>query len=95
VASGGDRPRYEPLTGHDERVRAVAVGQLDGRPVIVSGGFGGTVRSWDARTGAPGLLIDLGSVVRGLALSSVPPRLVVSTSQGLIVIDLSRPGARS
>ena len=28
----------EPLTGHDDTVYAVAVGELDGRAVIVSGG---------------------------------------------------------
>jgi hypothetical protein len=34
-------------------VRAVAVCTVDGRPALVSGGDDGTVRRWDATTGAP------------------------------------------
>jgi WD40 repeat protein len=43
----------EPLTGHDDTVTAVAVGQRHGQPVIVSGGFDATVRVWDLETGSP------------------------------------------
>ena len=32
---------------------AVAVGELDGRPVVISGSDDGTVRVWDLATGAP------------------------------------------
>ena len=35
------------------RVTAVAVGELDGRPVVVSGGGDATVRVWDLATGDP------------------------------------------
>ena len=41
----------DPLTGHTDWVRAVAVADVDGRPVIVTGGDDGTVRRWDATTG--------------------------------------------
>ena len=50
--------RGEPFAGHTSQVNAVAVGEVDGTPVAVSGGDGsgggwsGTVRVWDLRTGA-------------------------------------------
>ena len=52
LASGA--PRGEPLPGHKGWVHSVAVGTLENRPVIVSGGswFDGTVRVWDLASGA-------------------------------------------
>ncbi len=47
------RPAYGPLVGHENAVKAVAVGLLGGRHVIVSGSFDNTIRLWDALTGAP------------------------------------------
>ncbi|MET8338648.1 WD40 repeat domain-containing serine/threonine-protein kinase [Streptosporangium canum] len=44
----GDR-----LAGPQKWILSLAVGQLDGRPVVVSGGYDGTVRIWDMATGAP------------------------------------------
>ncbi len=38
---------------HHEQVNAVAVAELDGRPVVISGSSDGTVRVWDLATGAP------------------------------------------
>jgi WD40 repeat protein len=36
-----------------DSVQAVAVGELDGRPVAVSGAYDGTVRVWDLARGSP------------------------------------------
>ena len=47
-------PVGDPFTGHTGAVNAVAIGQVEGRPVIVSGGGDATVRVWDAATGDPG-----------------------------------------
>ena len=46
-------PVGEPLTGHTGAVCAVAVGALDGRPVVITGSGDGTVRVWDLATGTP------------------------------------------
>jgi WD40 repeat protein len=44
-------PQGEPFTSHTDWVTAVAVGELDGRPVVVSGGWDSTVRVSDLGTG--------------------------------------------
>ena len=45
---------HQVLTGHSGPVAAVAVGALpDGTPVVVSGGWDGTVRVWRLADGAP------------------------------------------
>ena len=46
-------PVGRPFTGHRGPVNAVAVTELDGRPVAVSGSDDETVRVWDLATGAP------------------------------------------
>ena len=44
---------HQQITGHDGPVNAVAVAELEGRPVVVSGSGDGTVRVWDLATGTP------------------------------------------
>ena len=51
MASG--EPIGEPYSGHTSPVLAVAVGELEGHPVIVSGSFDHTVRVWDMASGEP------------------------------------------
>ena len=46
--------RGETLRGHSGGVEAVAVGEVDGTPVAVTGGDDGTVRMWDLRTASRG-----------------------------------------
>jgi WD40 repeat protein len=41
------------LTGHTDNVTAVAVGELDGRPIAVSGSRDRTLRLWDLASGTP------------------------------------------
>lgn len=41
------------LTGHEDAVYAVAVGERRGQPIIISGSGDGTVRVWDLDSGAP------------------------------------------
>lgn len=59
-----------PLTGHAARITSVQVGELDGRPVVVSGSDDRTVRAWDLATGDPvGKVCEVESV-RTIQLST-------------------------
>ena len=53
VGPGHRHPVGDPFTGHSGPVNAVAVAELDGRPVVVSGSDDETVRVWDLATGTP------------------------------------------
>ena len=52
VGPGHRQPVDGLFTGHSGAVNAVAVGEVEGRPVVVSGSDDGTVRVWDLATGA-------------------------------------------
>ena len=77
---GGQRPHPHYIAGrHDSEVTAVAVGERDGRPVIVSAGGDGTVRVWDLQTGEPALgpLTGHNDWVRAVAVGERDSRPVI------------------
>jgi WD40 repeat protein len=45
------RPIGTLIEGHTKSVTALALGAIDGAPVIISGSWDNTIRRWDARTG--------------------------------------------
>jgi WD40 repeat protein len=79
----------------------VALGQVEGRAVVVSGGGDRTVRVWDAATGAPisehppqdqrslalPSTIDLSAAVYGL-VTAPTSRLIAATELGIVSIRL-------
>ena len=73
---------------HSHSVNAVALGEIDGRAVIVSGSDHETVQIWDARTGYPIGLPFIGGPgkVKAVALGAVDGRAVVvsGSSDGTI-----------
>jgi WD40 repeat protein/predicted Ser/Thr protein kinase len=90
------KPVGKPLIGHTGNVFCVAVGQLNGRAIAVSGGVDQTVRVWDLATGR-----QLGKPFRGhndivesVALGTLNGRpIVVSASDDdtVRVWDLGPP----
>jgi WD40 repeat protein len=64
---------------HDGGVYAVAVSELDGRPVIVSGGRDGTVRVWELADGSPlgDPLTGHDGVVHAVAVGELDGRPVI------------------
>ncbi|MFE6848298.1 hypothetical protein [Streptomyces sp. NPDC057686] len=83
----------EPLVGHNGGVWAVAAAVVNGRPVVVTGGYDRTVRLWDLTTRKPvgEPLTGHTGVIRAVATAVVEGRPVAVTGgpQSLRVWDLT------
>ena len=84
-------PVGDPLTGHTDTVTAVAFGALpDGRTLLASGSWDGTVRLWEVgRLGPPRPLRRYAlapSTPHSLAFA--PPTVYVGCSDGVIALDV-------
>jgi hypothetical protein len=80
-------PLGSPLTGHEVGVWAVAVGELHGRPVVVSGSGDGTMRVWSVgETIARRFEVDSGIIDMKLLPNGL---LVIAAHMGVMVIKLA------
>ena len=88
LASGD--PVGHPFTGHTGPVIAVAVGELDGRPVVVSGSDDATVRVWDLHGSgqAPDVSLTIEVAVGVLAVLARTRTLLIAATRGLVAIGL-------
>jgi WD40 repeat protein len=80
-ASWRYRPPRHTLTGHTERINAVAVAELDSRPVVITASADRTVRVWELATGTPVGAPFIGHTgwVNAVAVAELDSRPVVIT----------------
>jgi len=98
VGPGGGTTRGAPLAGHDGWVLAVAIGELGGRPIAVSGGLDDTVRMWDLAAGGPlGGPLAHDGFVNAVALGELHDRSLAASSDAAEtvrpVVATALPGA--
>ena len=84
---GTGAPVGDPFTGHTRWVTAVAVGELDGRPVVVSGGADSTVRVSDLGTSGNPRVIRLGVAV-GSVTKPKNDLVVIGHEAGLTAVRI-------
>ena len=72
-------PLGDPMVGHTGPARSVAVGQLEGRTIVVSGSRDQTMRRWDAATGTPlgDPMVGHTGPVRSVAVGQLEGRTIV------------------
>jgi hypothetical protein len=75
------------VSGHTGGVAAVAMAQIDGQPVILSGAGDETVRV-RSPSGAALRTIEVGSGIWGIAFAP-PGRAAVATSLGLVFVEFA------
>lgn len=80
-------PLGQPLTGQSAPLSAVALGMVDRRDVIVSGGPDETVRIWDPATGMTLHTADLLNPVRALGVDQ-GGRLYVASGRAVCAFAL-------
>ncbi len=78
------QPSHHAFIGHNRWVNAVAIGQVEGRTVIVSGSDDRTVRVWDAATGEQvrDAFTGHSDSVNAVAIGQVEGRTVIVTGSG-------------
>src|SRR5262245_35121383 len=84
------QPYGQPLPGHQEcGVTSVSLCEVDGVPVLVSGGCEGTVRLWDAHTREQFGLVY--TRAHSLCMRPHSRSLVVGSNEGLFMLQLMPP----
>ena len=89
---------YHQVIGrHPDGVYSVAFGEIDGQPTIVSGGYDGIVRLWDASSGTlrGGPLTGHHRAVRSVAFGEIDgqPVVVSGGEDGTVRLWDARSGA--
>ena len=85
-ASCRPTPFHQTLEGHTGGVRGVALGVIDGSPVVVSASADHTVRVWDARDGRS-LVIPVLRLALAVACSAA--QVAICTDRSPLVVELA------